>query len=441
MKPQAFIKGAILIAGMFLASCQNHSDERILYVAPDGDDRNPGTMDQPFVSLQMAAEKATAGTTVFVREGTYVEPLLIQHSGTEQEPIRFEAYQGEDVLLSGKGMEDDLDDVALIEIDGHSYITVDGFTIGDVTTNHVDKTVVGIFITGASQHIEIVNNTIRGVSTTAVGGNAHGIAVYGNEAITAIEINQNTLTDLKLGLSEALVVNGDVSQFTITNNHVYETDNIGIDVIGYEGIAIDQSKDYARQGVIQGNVVHHNSSYENPSYDKDYSAGGIYVDGGSDVLIQGNTVYQNDIGIEATSEHKGKYANRIDILNNEVFDNRYTGIAIGGYDSERGGTRNTVIAGNIVSHNDRVGLEGAQLLVQYYTFANRIEQNHFSASDTGLFISSEYDENDGMFFSENEYVVQEGVQARWLWGNKDAHSLKDFQRLTGSEHAAVFRSF
>ncbi|MED4130688.1 right-handed parallel beta-helix repeat-containing protein [Shouchella miscanthi] len=440
MKQQAFFIGVILLAGMFLVSCQNHSDERILYVAPGGDDRNPGTMDQPLVSLQVAAEKATAGTTVFVREGTYVEPLLIQHSGTEQEPIRFEAYQGEDVFLSGKGMEDDLDDVALIEIDGHSYITIDGFTIGDVTTNHVDKTVIGILITGASQHIEIVNNTIQGVSTTAVGGNAHGIAVYGNESITDIRINQNTLTDLRLGLSEALVVNGDVSHFTINDNHVYETDNIGIDVIGYEGIAIDQSKDYARHGVIQGNVVHHNSSYENPSYEKDYSAGGIYVDGGSDVLIQGNRVYQNDIGIEATSEHKGKYANHIDILNNVVFENSYTGIAIGGYDTERGGTTNTVIAGNVVSHNDTVGLEGAQLLVQYDTFSNQIEQNQFSASQTGLFISNEYDENENMFFSENEYVIQEDVKARWLWENKDVDSLKEFQRLTGSDRGAVFRA-
>ncbi|TSB45757.1 right-handed parallel beta-helix repeat-containing protein [Alkalicoccobacillus porphyridii] len=436
---------SMLVMVFILTGCQlNVTTEVVdphIYVATDGDDKNPGTIEEPLLSLEAAAEKATAGTIVNIREGTYYEPLIIQHSGTETEPVQFQAYQDEEVHISGAQLEDGPDDIALIEVDGYSYITIDGLAIADLTTENAEKTVMGILITGDSQHIQLSNNTIEDISTYAIEGNAHGIAVYGNEAIGNIDIHQNTLTNLKLGLSEALVVNGDVSQFTITENHVYETDNIGIDVIGYEGVATNSSQDYARDGVISGNEVHHNSSFENPSYAKDYSAAGIYVDGGSRILIEDNIVYQNDIGIEATSEHKDKFADEIDILNNEVYENSYTGISIGGYDSQRGGTSNTLISGNTLIDNDTEGLEGAQLLFQYHTYSNRIEHNKMTASSTGLFISNEYQENEDTHFSQNYYYQEDQTRPRWLWRNEDAHSLKDFQMLTDSDAESVYTRF
>ncbi len=42
-----------------------------IYVAPDGNDSNPGTIDQPFESIQKAQELASPGDTVFIRGGTY----------------------------------------------------------------------------------------------------------------------------------------------------------------------------------------------------------------------------------------------------------------------------------------------------------------------------------------------------------------------------------
>ncbi|MFB8736169.1 hypothetical protein ACEQPO_28575 [Bacillus sp. SL00103] len=38
------------------------------------------------------------------------------------------------------------------------------------------------------------------------------------------------------------------------------------------------------------------------------------------------TSHHNDLGIEVTSEHKGKMADRIRIEHNQVYLNRYTGI-------------------------------------------------------------------------------------------------------------------
>lgn len=143
-------------------------------------------------------------------------------------------------------------------------------------------------------------------------------------------------------------------------------------MIGYESTA--NQNDYARNGIVENNIVYNNSSYGNPAYGNDYSAGGIYVDGGRDISIRNNKVHHNDIGIEATSERKGKYAKEIRITNNEVYNNSFTGISIGGYDEKRGGTMNSTISQNIIYHNDTKGLGGGQLLFQYETKENKIEK-------------------------------------------------------------------
>lgn len=54
------------------------------YVAPNGDDLNPGTELLPWKTLAKAASMATAGTTVFISKGTYSERLVPVNSGTAE---------------------------------------------------------------------------------------------------------------------------------------------------------------------------------------------------------------------------------------------------------------------------------------------------------------------------------------------------------------------
>jgi len=42
-----------------------------IFVAPDGDDTNPGSIDQPLASMQKAQELVSAGDTVYIRGGSY----------------------------------------------------------------------------------------------------------------------------------------------------------------------------------------------------------------------------------------------------------------------------------------------------------------------------------------------------------------------------------
>lgn len=137
----------------------------------------------------------------------------------------------------------------------------------------------------------MIGNRIHDMGTNADqrigGGNAHGIAVYGNSStsLEQLAITQNELYNLKLGASEAMAINGNVDGFRIAQNIVHDNNNIGIDIIGFEGIAPNPSQDQARNGVIEENHVYNSSSFGNPAYGEDYSAAGIYVDGGKAVKL------------------------------------------------------------------------------------------------------------------------------------------------------------
>ena len=48
-----------------------------LFVSPDGDDDNDGTMARPFWSVQRAQKEANPGDTVYLRGGTYLLRKLI----------------------------------------------------------------------------------------------------------------------------------------------------------------------------------------------------------------------------------------------------------------------------------------------------------------------------------------------------------------------------
>lgn len=363
---------AILI--FFVLHDREPVNENAIFVAKNGNDQNEGTKSKPFRTLEKAASEAREGTTVYIRKGTYNEKLVVQHSGTKAKPIIFSSYKKEKVILNGKDLTNFEGNTALVTIKDKNYVTIKGLTIQDVKTNVANETVMGIFVTGFSSHITLENNHVRRVETHADEGNAHGIAIYGTGPMKDINILHNTVEDLKLGSSETIVLNGNIDGFKVEDNLVRRSDNIGIDLIGYEGISTDKSADYVRNGVVKNNKVYEISSYGNPAYGEDYAAGGIYIDGGKNITIEENIIYKCDIGIEATSEHAGKYADQININNNIVYNNFYTGISIGGYDEKRGGTVNSTISHNIIYRNDTKGLDGGQLLLQHDTKNNVIEK-------------------------------------------------------------------
>lgn len=64
------------------------------------DSQNNGTFQMPFATIGRAAAFASKGDTVYIREGVYREQVEVLRSGTEAAPIIFEAYNGEEVLVT-----------------------------------------------------------------------------------------------------------------------------------------------------------------------------------------------------------------------------------------------------------------------------------------------------------------------------------------------------
>jgi hypothetical protein len=71
------------------------------YVSPSGSDSAPGTLSQPFQTIQKAASIMVAGDTVLIRAGVYRETVTPANSGTQNAPITYMPYNGESVTVSG----------------------------------------------------------------------------------------------------------------------------------------------------------------------------------------------------------------------------------------------------------------------------------------------------------------------------------------------------
>ncbi|MFC4600690.1 DUF5123 domain-containing protein [Cohnella hongkongensis] len=424
------------------------------YVSTTGSDSNAGTSTSTaWRTLQHAANTVPAGSTVHIMGGVYNQKLRITRSGSAAAgPITFRNYDSQTPILDGTGLSVASED-SLIEIRDASYIVIDGFEIRNLQTSTRNRVPMGIFVHGAGSHIEIRNNKIHDIKNTAAltsslsGRDAHGIAVYGTKAPASINqliIDGNELYNLVLGSSESLVVNGNVDTFYITNNLVHDNDNIGIDLIGFEGTAPSPAYDQARNGIVRGNTVYNITSVNNPSYGRtlpndSYGADGIYVDGGKDSLIEGNFSYNNDIGIEIASEHAGRSTSGITVRNNFVYNNNYTGIAMGGYDTERGSTENCVIVGNTLYKNDTKGLNGGQLLIQYDTKNNIVKNNIMVASSSNYLFYNDYTLNSGNIIDYNLYDAPGGSSgAKWRWKGVTYTGFSAYKAASGNDANSLF---
>ncbi len=410
------------------------------WVSTTGDDGADGSRSNPWATLQHAADAATAGTTVFVEEGTYAQRVEVSASGRPGMPITFAAAPDAHVVLDGSTLEVPAEQSAMVMVDGRHDVVIEGFDITGYASDVSGHVPVGIFITGASDTITIRGNRVHDMGTTfqgRSGGDAHGIAVYGTDAGHAIEdvsITGNELDHLSLGSSEALVVNGNVRDFLIEGNRVHDTNNIGIDVIGFEGVASDPTVDQARDGIIRGNEIWNIDSGGNPAYGQSRSADGVYVDGGRDVLIEANVIRNVNIGIELASEHAGRVTRSIVARNNVVIGSTTIGIAIGGYDRRRGSTEGCQILQNTV-----VDTQGPTLLVQFDTRDNVIENNIFVAGPSSNFVENPYVENEDNVLDHNLYFGPGGSsQGMWRWKDTD---FPDFEAWTAGSGVDAHSSF
>ncbi len=269
------------------------------YVAPSGNDSDPGTLAQPWKTVAKAALTINGGDTVYLRQGIYNEQLIPAHSGSASNLITYTSYPGETATLDGTfSLSEQW--AGLIFISGKQYIIISGLTItraGPFLNN------CGILIENSTNIIIEKNYIFDTVSS--------GIGVWDSQNIT---IDNNEVEKAcNDGEQECITIAGSVD-FTVSNNTVHHN---GPGTNGGEGI---DAKDGSAKGRIINNTVHNLTRL------------GIYVDAWDkythDIEISRNRVYKckND-GITLASEQGGLLTN-ISVINNIIYDNRFNGIAV-----------------------------------------------------------------------------------------------------------------
>ena len=422
------------------------------YVAGTGDDSNPGTQAAPWRTIQHAADVVRAGSTVNVRGGVYEELVSIKASGNATDGyITFRSYSGETAVLDAEHFTPSARG-GVLTIQNQSYVRIEGFEIRNYRTAEHRLSPLGINVIGAGSHIELLKNNVHhiennfeGRDAPGSGGNGFGIAVYGTDAKTPISelvIDGNEVHHLKTGSSESLVVNGNVTNFRITHNVVHDNNNIGIDVIGFERTAPDPAVDQARDGVVSGNLVYNITSRGNPAYRNDESSDGIYVDGGTRILIEQNVMHDVDFGIELASEHKDRASSYITARNNLIYHCHTAGVSIGGYAPERGHTDHSTVVNNTLYDNDTSGTGSGEFQMQW-NMADNIFANNIVYAGTRCLITlnrSKLDKSQPpAAIDHNVYYCASGAKAStWAGASATVTGFDSYVQSTGNDRHSRF---
>jgi hypothetical protein len=390
------------------------------------------------------ASSALVNAAIAAKENVITATYVICLAGTFTSPIHvWDKYSSALLVLAaepGRAATLRLGQVKAADVDPNDYdrgvaggvtiadsrgVEVYGLSISGYTTYGATYTPAGIYVTvresGSSLgkgvphespcfvhgdkvcgDIYLLKDTVAGITNTADGeagvsktmcGNsgvgAYGIAIlsHGSDAAHALQhvvVEDDVVDHVRTGQSESLTLNGDVSEFLVASNKVYDTDNIGIDAIGWE-----ENSDQARYGLILGNVVANVDTWGNASYgtwngkwctEQPENAAGVYVDGSSYIWIDRNTVWNSDQGIDLDVETAHRYADHLLVTGNAVVDGRGTSLADPSKDADPTGIPEKI---STVAGHDYVAL-------------------YVDSYGTGSYIEDVY-VHDNTFFNESQY--------------------------------------
>ncbi|MBW8687042.1 right-handed parallel beta-helix repeat-containing protein [Chitinophaga rhizophila] len=408
-----------------------------------GNDANTGTSATAALKTIQAALNKTAegaGSTIYVAAGTYKERLSWPHSGASStEPITLTNYSGGTVILDGVGATNDAQN-AMISISSKSHVRVNNIRIA----NNIRSFAAGIYVSGSGTDVQVTSCRIYNIGwttdSTAVptaSNNANPLVVVGTTATaySGIYFGSNQVYACNTGFSEAMTLSGNVNNFLIENNIVHHIRNIGIDMTGhYSWTGAPDSVNFARNGNVKGNVVYNCISPVATS-------GGIYVDGGKWINVEGNTSFNNGAGITVGCENANRTAEGINIRSNFIYNNKEAGLVIG---SNAAGSKVTwtTASNNTLFKNYTNGGWGGEISLQntdQVTISNNIVQ---SASNIVVIALLGYTTTN-LAMNYNRYYTQSGTAntITFDWGGINGTtygSLAAFQSGTGLDAQSTY---
>ena len=165
------------------------------------------------------------------------------------------------------------------------------------------------------------------------------------------------------------------------------------------------------------------------------------MDGGTNVVIDGNDVYGCNLGIELGCEHlKGKTDNVV-VTDNLVRHNYLAGISLGAYDEHGGATENCTVANNTFYQNGVRDHSAGQIQFQFYARKNAFLNNIIWAGsavkmmvahnpDSTSATKAQKEMGTGNVFSYNLYYATGATVANCTFRVFTAGAFRTYQGLT-----------
>jgi parallel beta-helix repeat protein len=256
-----------------------------VYISVDGDDRNPGNReDAPLRTLAHALCNVRPGQTVHVLPGVYHESVILGAFGSSDAPIviRGVPVGGELPILDGEGERSM----------GLALVECTNVVIENVTFRHYADE--GLYVLLGSD-ITIRDNRFlsngRASTDPDSDGEGFGVRVEGaaNVLIERNEATENgpSADRVRRGILGTGIDTYALREAIIRDNHSHH--NVGGGILVEDGVNVR----------VEGNQVYGNELYAGG----DYWDGAIWVDGGRDVNLRGNTVVDNHgPGIQISDE-------------------------------------------------------------------------------------------------------------------------------------------
>lgn len=405
------------------------------YVAENGDDAAPGSIEQPFRTIGAALQRVNPGDTVLLRGGTYHEFVLPTRSGEKDKVITLMSYPGEEAKIDGSTLEITGWFKPLVRVDGVDYMTFENLHICHATNAAANTDPEGILIMGSPRGITVKGCKIYEIKSTVPQNNgsvdwrsAHAILVIGtdnNRPIRDLTIEHCEIFEIHTGTSETMTIAGNVDGFTVRNNHVHDVENIGIIIAGGDGLnpGGDISVNYARNGVVQDNRVEQCSHTKSPAYwgPTAYGAIGIYICGGANTTVERNIVTGCDRGIGLVSESDILATKDCIVRNNFVYNCYRTGIYMGDYLNFHGaGTSGCYVVNNTLYNNnsvkgalDEIDGEGEIRLTEDCT--NNVIKNNviYARPEHDIFVRKYTQTGSNNVVDYNHYYTT--GSPKWMW--------------------------
>ncbi len=255
--------------------------------ATSSNNSNNGTQNSPWATLQYAANLAKPGDSIMVRSGTYVGFVMGwdgYQSGTVSKRIVFKAESGATITSKNNKTADG------INLEGASYITIDGFTITNTGGSITRAGIRCVQDTG----VIVRNNTIDGMGTWGIlTGFSENIIIENNKSSHA-------------GSQHGIYFGNSADHPVIRNNICFGNGGCGIhmnadSVQGGDGIITD--------ALVEGNIIYDNGLL---------GGAAINMDGIQNSKVINNLLYNNHAGGISVFQIDGRQPSKNNLFYNNT---------------------------------------------------------------------------------------------------------------------------